>query len=103
MSPETLEVAMKKRLCHLTSEFAGKPITTVSLEMPLDLATALRQAADLEGITFDALITCYAQQGLTDSKAEVKRLQFVEHVKEVMKTHGIRDKAIEEIFSKFPY
>ena len=35
----------------------------------------------LEGTQYQAIINCYVQQGLLNSRAEVKRLQFAEHAK----------------------
>ena len=94
---------MKEKLCQMTSEYAGQPTTTVTLEMPVELFEHVKEAADMEGTEYPTIITCYIQQGLMNSKAEVKRLQFAEHAKEVMEKHRINANVIDEIFSRFLY
>lgn len=94
---------MKEKLCQMTAEYAGRPTTTVTLEIPVDLLEHVKEAAALEGSDHQAIINCYVKQGLINSKAEVKRLQFAEHAKDVLGKHGVEPHAIDEIFTKFLY
>ena len=92
--------AMKERLCQLQTEYAGQPTTTITLEMPTQMYETVQKSAALEGSDPTTLINCFVQQGLLDSKAVVKRMEFAEHAKEVMKGQGIHQTTIDEIFNK---
>lgn len=91
---------MKERLCQLQTEYAGQPTTTITLDMPTELFETVKKAAALEGSDTTALINCFVQQGLLDSKAAAKRMEFAEHARDVLKGQGIHQTTIDEIFNK---
>lgn len=92
---------MKEKLCQLQTEYAGQPTTTITLEMPAELFENVKKAAELEGSDTSALINCFVQQGLLESKAAAKRMEFAEHAKEVLKGQGVHQATIDDIFHKF--
>jgi hypothetical protein len=95
---------MKETLCQCqTTQNANDRATAVTVEIPDDLLGQLREAAAVAGTDYQSLLLCYARQGLINSGAQLKRGQFVEHVKEVLEKHGVQTNVIEEIFSKFLY
>ena len=94
---------MKEKLCQVTSEYADRTNTSVTLEMPVELIEHVKKAAALEGTDYQTLINCYVHHGLINSQAQIKRKQFAEHAQEVLKNHGIHSDAITEIFTKFLY
>lgn len=95
---------MKETLCQCrTTPAENDRATTLTMEIPVGLLGELREAAALAGTDHRSLLICYARQGLIDSGAQLKRGRFVEHVREVLERHGVHPKAVEEIFSKFPY
>ena len=77
--------------------------TPLTLKVPVDLLGQLKEAADLAKTDVPSLLLCYAQQGLTNSSAQLKRQLFLTHAKDVLAAHGVHDKTIEEIFGKFTY
>lgn len=93
---------MKENICQcqMSSNKDNAPLT---LKIPVDLLEQLQKAADLANTDVQDLLLCYAQQGLINSSAQLKRQQFLIHAKDVLEEHGIHDKTIKEIFSKFPY
>ena len=95
---------MKETLCQCqTTQAENDRTTPITLEIPAGLLGQLQEAAALAGTDHHSLLLCYARQGLIDSGAQLKRGQFVEHVKEALESHGIQTNVIEEIFSKFLY
>ena len=92
--------AMKEKLCQMNAEYAGRPTTRITLEIPVDLLDYVEKTADLEGSEPGTMINCFIQQGLLNSKAAIKRLEFAEHAKNVLKNQGIEQGAIDEIFNK---
>jgi hypothetical protein len=92
---------MKENMCQCQTNSGGND--PISLTIPVDLLKQLQEAAALAKTDLHSLILCYAQQGLTNSSAQLKRQQFLTHAKDVLAEHGIHDKTIEEIFGKFPY
>lgn len=91
---------MKDKLCQLNTEYAGRPTTTITLEIPAELLEHVNKTAALEGTDAGTIISCFVQQGLIDRKAAIKRLEFAEHAKDVLEKQGIRQSAIDEIFNK---
>lgn len=91
---------MKEKLCQMNAEYAGKPTTKITLEIPVDLLEYVEKTAALEGSESGTMINCFIQQGLLNSKATIKRLEFAEHAKDVLKNQGIQQGAIDEIFNK---
>ena len=91
---------MKENLCQMNTEYAGRPTTTISLELPIELLEYVNKTAALEGTETGTIINCFLQQGLLNSRAAIKRLEFAEHAKEVLQKQGIHQSAINEIFSK---
>ncbi len=91
---------MKERLCQMNTEYAGRPTTTITLEIPVELLEHVNKTAALEVADTGAIINCFVQQGLLNSRAATKRLQFAEHAKDVLEKQGIHQSAIDEIFSK---
>ncbi len=94
---------MKETLCQMPAEYAGQPTTSVTLEMPVVLVEKLQEAAALDGTDYRAIINCYIEQGLSNSMPEVKRLQFKEHVKEIMEKQGIQTKSVDEVLRKIQF
>lgn len=94
---------MKGKKCQMTSGYNDRPTTTITLELPVNLLDHLKEAAVLEGTEYQDVIICYAQQGVINSTAEIKRKRFAEHAKEVLEKHGVPPNAISDIFSKFIY
>lgn len=95
---------MKETLCQCqTTQNANERATAVTVAIPADLLEQLQEAATVAGTDYQSLLLCYARQGLINSGAQLKRGQFVEHVKEVLEKHGVQTNVIEEIFSKFLY
>lgn len=94
---------MEKKLCEMTAKYADQPTTSVTLGMPVELFEHVKKAASLEKYDYQTLINCYVQNGLINNQAQIKRKEFAEHSKEVLKNHGVRPEAITEIFTKFLY
>lgn len=94
---------MDEKLCEVTTKYADQPITSVTLEMTNELLEHVKKAASLEKSDYHTLINCYVQHGLINNLAQIKRKEFAEHAKEVLKNHGVRPEAITEIFTKFIY
>ncbi|MGV1099744.1 hypothetical protein ACUUL3_10105 [Thiovibrio sp. JS02] len=88
--------------CQATSDEQG-PTVAMNVEIPVALLDQLKEAATLEGSSPEALLLCYARQGLLGSGALLKRGKFVEHARGVLEGHGVQADAIEAIFSKFLY
>lgn len=91
---------MKELVCHLNTAYAGKPTTTITLEMPAELLEQISRAAALEETDAATIINCFVHQGLENNKAAVKRLEFAEHARQVMKGQGVDQGTIDEIFIK---
>jgi hypothetical protein len=94
---------MKEKLCQLPSEYVDQPTITITLEMPVELVENLKEAAVLDGTDYRAIINCYVQQGLQDSRAAVQRLKFEEHAKEILERHGVQSIAVDEILDKIQF
>lgn len=95
---------MKETLCQCqTTQVENDRTTAITVEIPADLLGQLREAAAVAETDYQSLLLCYARQGLINSGTQLKRGQFVEHVKEVLEKHGVQTNVIEEIFSKFLY
>ncbi|EKD40658.1 MAG: hypothetical protein ACD_74C00271G0002 [uncultured bacterium] len=94
---------MKETLCQCQTNQGEKDHTTITMEIPANLLGQLQEAAALAGTDYRALLICYAREGLINSGAQLKRGQFVEHVRDVLEKHGIKANAIEEIFKKILY
>ncbi len=94
---------MNETLCQCQTTPDAHERTTITMEIPVGLLKQLQEAAALAGTDYQALLRCYAQQGLINSSAKLKRGQFAEHAREVLKNHGVHSSAIEEIFNKFLY
>jgi hypothetical protein len=54
----------------------------------------------LEGSDSGSIIKCFIQQGLLNSMATIKELEFAEHVKDVLQKQGVQQPAIDEIVDK---
>lgn len=91
---------MKEKLCQMNMEYAGRPTATITLELPVELLDHVNKTAALEGADAGTIINCFVQQGLINSRAAIKRLEFAEHAKDVLQKQGIQQNAINEIFSK---
>jgi len=91
---------MKGKLCQMNTEYAGQPTTTITLKIPTELLKYVDKTAILEGSDTGAIINCFVQQGLLNSRAAIKRLEFAEHAKDVLQKQGIQQSAIDEIFNK---
>lgn len=94
---------MKDKLCRMPSEYAGQPTVTVTLEMPVEIFENLKEASVLDGTDYKAMINCYVQQGLSESKADVQRLKFEEHAKIILEQHGVHSGAVDEILDKIQF
>lgn len=95
---------MKETLCQCqTTQAENDRTTTLTLDIPVVLLEQLQEAAALAGTNHQSLLLCYARDGLINSGAQLKRGQFVEHVKEALEKHGVQTNVIEEIFRKFLY
>ncbi len=94
---------MKENICKCQMTSDNNDHAPLTLKIPGDLLGQLQEAADLAKTDVHSLLLCYARQGLTNSSAQLKRQQFLTHAKDVLAEHGVHDKTIEEIFSKFPY
>jgi hypothetical protein len=94
---------MKETLCQCQSNRGENDHTSITLEIPANLLGQLQEAAALAGTDYRALLICYAREGLINSGAQLKRGLFVEHVRDVLKKHGVQINAIEEIFKKILY
>lgn len=84
--------------CQMTSNNDHAPLT---LKIPVDLLGQLQEAAVVAKTDVQCLLLCYARQGLTNDSAQMKRQQFLTQAKDILEKHGVHDKTIEEIFSKF--
>lgn len=93
---------MKETLCTTAPECTAQT-TSVRLDIPVDLLEQIQEAATLDGTSHKSLMVCYILEGLQDSKANVKRMQFTEQAKTILEKHGVHENAIDEIFNKFPY
>lgn len=71
--------------------------------MPVELVEKLKEAATLDGTDYQAIINCYVQQGLSNNMAELKRLQFEKHAKEILAKQGIHSNVVDEILSKIQF
>ena len=91
---------MKEKICQMKTEYAGRPTTTIALEMPSELLEYVDKTAALEGSDRGTIIDCFIRQGLLNSTAAIKRLEFAEHAKDVLQKQGIHQSAISEIFNK---
>lgn len=94
---------MKEKLCQIPSEYADQPTVTVTLEMPVEIFENLKEAAALDGTDYKAIINCYVQQGLQDSRSDVQRLKFEEHAKGILEQHGVHTGAVDEILDKIQF
>ncbi len=94
---------MKETLCSISPECNSDTMVSVTIDVPTDLLERVQEAASLEGTEYQSLMTCYIQEGVQNSKGDVKRLQFAEQARRVLEKHGVKDNAIEEIFKIFPY
>lgn len=94
---------MKDKLCLMPSAYADQPTATVTLEMPIELVEKVKEAAALDGTDFEAIINCYVQQGLSNSTAEVRRLQFEEHAKKILAKQGVHSSVVDEILHKVEF
>ena len=94
---------MKEKLCQMPSDYVDQPTITITLEMPVELVENLKEAAALDGTDYRAIINCYVQQGLQDSRADVQRLKFEEHAKEILEKHGVQSIAVDEILDKIQF
>jgi hypothetical protein len=93
---------MKEKLCATSPKCKDRTVS-VTLDIPADLLEQVQEAANLDGTSYQSLMVCYVQQGLQDSKGDVKRMQFSEQAKKILEKHGVHDNAIEEIFANFQY
>lgn len=96
-------LVMKENTCQCQRTSDNENRTPLTLEIPVDLLGQLHEAADLAKTDVPSLLLCYAQQGLTNSSAQLKWHLFLTHAKDVLAKHEVHDKTIEEIFGKFPY
>jgi len=94
---------MKETLCQCQTKRGENEHTSITMEIPATLLGQLQEAAALAGTDYRALLVCYAREGLINSGAQLKRGQFVEHVRDVLEKHGVQTNAIEEIFKKILY
>jgi hypothetical protein len=92
---------MKGTKCEITP--GSEQTTTLTLEVPLRLMEQVKEVAALEGVEYQDVVRCFVQQGVINNSVEVKRKEFAEHAKEVLVSHGVSPKAIEQIFYKFLY
>jgi hypothetical protein len=92
---------MKEKLCQ--SEYADRPTTSITLEIPVELIEHVKTAAALEGSDYQTLINCFVQHGLINNQTQIKSKQFAEHAKEVLRKHGVHSDTITEVFTKFLY
>ena len=93
---------MKEKLCTTSPKSSDRTVS-VTLDIPVDLLEQVQEAANFDDTSYQSLMVCFVQQGLLDSKGEVKRMQFSEQAKKLLEKHGVHDNAIEEIFAKFQY
>ena len=91
---------MKERICQMKADFAGHPTTSISLELPVELYESITKTAELEETDANTVINCFIQQGLSESKSVIKRLEFADHAKEVLEKQGVHQSTIDEIFNK---
>lgn len=84
----------------MNAEYANQPTTTITLKMPVGLFEQVKGTAVLEECDPSAIINCFVMEGLTSSRAAIKRMQFAEHAKEVLEKHGVHQQAIDEIYRK---
>jgi hypothetical protein len=84
----------------MNQKYAGRPTTTITLEIPVELFEYVKKVAALEDTEPGSMINCFIQQSLLSSKATIKRLEFAEHAKNILKIQGIKQDAIDEIFNK---
>ena len=91
---------MKERICQLNAAYFGQPMTTISVAMPVSLLKQVEESAELEGSNATTIINCLVQEGLSNSSATIKRMQFADHAKDVLQKQGIQQQAIDEIFKK---
>ncbi len=91
---------MKERICQLNAASVGQPTTTITLAMPANLFQQVEETAELEGSNVTTIINCLVQEGLSNSSATIKRMQFADHAKDVLINQGIQQQAIDEIFKK---
>ncbi|SDP53910.1 hypothetical protein [Desulforhopalus singaporensis] len=94
---------MKERLCQMPSEYADQPTVTITLEIPAKLLEEVKEAAVLDETDYKQIINCYIQQGLSESRSEVKRMKFEEHAKEILTRHGVDSTAVDEILHKVQF
>ncbi|WP_136799538.1 MULTISPECIES: hypothetical protein [Desulfosediminicola] len=92
---------MNEKISQMASEYADRPTTTVTLKMPIEFFEHVKEVAALEETEYQTIINYYVQQGLINSKAEVKRLQFAENAKKILEKHGTHQDVIDEISNMF--
>ena len=91
---------MNEKICQMNTEYAGRPTTTITLEIPAELLEYVDKTATLEGSDTGTIIACFIRQGLLNSRAAIKRMEFAEHAKDVLQKQGIHQSAIDELFNK---
>lgn len=92
---------MKEKIRQMSSDYAGRQTTTVTLEMPVEFLEHVKELATLEGTEYQTIIIYYIHQGLINSKGEIKRLQFAENAKRILEKHGTHQSVIDEISNMF--
>jgi len=96
-------LVMKERIDQMTSEYTDQPTTALFLEIPTELLEQVKKVAILEEVEYQRIISFYVYQGLMNSKAEVKRLQFADKAKKILEKHNVHENVIDEISNMFLY
>jgi len=91
------------KIKQMVLEYADKPTTSVTLEMPVEFLDHVKEVAALEEFEYQTIINYYVYLGLKDTKAEVKRLQFAENAKKILEKHNVHGNVIDEISNMFLY
>jgi len=94
---------MKGKIDQMAAEYAGQPAAAVFLEIPTVLLEQVKEMAALETVEYQSVIQYFVHQGLMNSKAEVKRLQFAEKAKHILEKHNVHENVIDEISNMFLY
>lgn len=75
-----------------------RPTTSMTMRIPVHVLQGLKEVAPIKGMTgYQSLIKFYIGQGLRKDLADIKRKNFTERTKKVLKKYKVNPKAIEEI------
>lgn len=83
---------LKKRLTK------DRPMTTITLRIPIDVVDSLKEIAPLKGLTaYQTLLKSYISEGLRRDEALLVQAPAPERIVATLKKHGIAASVSDEI------